>query len=339
MKRAYKADKSIALLSMLLVYLSGCASMQPLSNYARTGDTVAISLGGTDSNALVPILKKENITITISDASNNTYPVKLRNVFRIYGDPTNPYSLRSAYSSRQDIREAPVYPHQGQWMAIIDLVDPVSGQAPPLAVGSAYLAVSSPDIRNWVDYPGYNLAWTNGNLSQIPLQILSGTGSANPMNYMANINFHPLDSLDANPQVEVSVSGTPSKNIGGGAFTFRYVTGDFGSEGKPRAIAASPDPYVQLASHYLPQTDGTTLLNVMITNPHGFKTNNNKTGLGSGQSLFRSLRFSIAWDNGLTNTPITDGNWQNSLTLVNGVYVDVNGNTMTEIAPALAKIK
>jgi hypothetical protein len=51
------------------------------------------------------------------------------------------------------------------------------------------------------------------------------------------------------------------------------------------------------------------------------------------------LRFSIAWDNGLTNTPITDGNWQNSLTLVNGVYVDVNGNTMTEIAPALAKIK
>ena len=50
-------------LVLVAMQLVGCASMQSLSNYARSGDTVTVSLGGTDSNALVPILKIEDVVI------------------------------------------------------------------------------------------------------------------------------------------------------------------------------------------------------------------------------------------------------------------------------------
>jgi hypothetical protein len=304
----------------------GCASMQPLSNYARTGDTVAISLGGTDSNALVPVLKKENIAIIITDAANNVYPIKIRNVFRIYSDPTSIYS----YS------RGSVPPHMGQWMAIIDLVDPNSGQPPALAIGPATLSVSSPQIQNYVDYPGGGFPSGSGNLGAIPIQILAGTGSANPMNYESYVNVTPLDDLEPLPQVEISVAGTPSTLIGGGTFTFRYVTVDFNQNGRPQVTTTTPDPNVQLASNYVGQADGTTQLTVLITNPHGFNIDNRQTGLDVGRSLLRSLRFNIIWNN---YTAITDSNWQQSLQLVSGQYFDLNGNVMSGISPVVTKVR
>ena len=75
-----------------IAFFSGCTSMQSMSSYARTGDTVTIALAGTeDTNALVDILKKEDINITITDSASNTYPVKLRHLFRLYPDNSSRY--------------------------------------------------------------------------------------------------------------------------------------------------------------------------------------------------------------------------------------------------------
>ena len=50
------------LLGLTITLFSGCSSMQSMSSYARTGDTISIALGGSeDSNSLVEILKKEDI--------------------------------------------------------------------------------------------------------------------------------------------------------------------------------------------------------------------------------------------------------------------------------------
>ncbi len=316
----------------------GCASMQPLSNYARTGDTVAISLGGTDSNALAPVLKKENITVTIKDAANSVYPVKVRNVFRVYSDPTSGYDYYAPLPNSGSY-DAYVPAHMGQWMAIIDLVDPTSGNPPALATGSATLSVASPQLQNWVDYPGWGWTWTNGNLSSIPIQILPGTGSANPMNYQQPITFAPLGELEPRPQVEVSVSGTPSTLIGGGSFTFSYVTANFGTaQGqRPLVTTTTPDPNVQLASNYVDQANGTTLITVLISNPHGFNVDNSKTGLAVGRSMLRSLRFDIMWGNPATT--INDTNWQQSLQLVSSQYYNLSGNPMAELSPVLTKVR
>ena len=226
-------------------------------------------------------------------------------------------------------------------MAVVDLVD-TSGNPLPLAAGAATFTVSSPDLIQWVDYTTWGWPWTNGNLSSIPITILAGSGAVNPMNYLTPVSYAPLDSLTANAQVEVSVSGTPGQVLGGGSFVFSYVNADFassyGNSSLPRVVAASPDPNVQLGWSRIDQGNGTTLLRVIISNPHGFNTSNSKTGLPGGKSLLRSLRFSIVWDGNVTATSITDANWTNSIQLVSGEYIDLNGNVMSGLSAALAKV-
>lgn len=323
--------------------ISGCSSMQPLASYARSGDTITIALGGTTSNALVPVLKKENLFVSIKDSAGNTFPVKVRNLFRIFSDPTSAYDFRSPQSpGAVSFSESQVPPHQGEWMAVLDLVDPATNVAPPLQPGAATLAVSSTEILNWVDPTGYGWTWTNGNLSSIPLEILSGAGSKNPLNFMSTISQYPLSSLEPQPQIEVSPSSIPSTVVGGAEIIFSYSPGNF-PEGTPRPVATSPDPNVQLASQTTNQADGTALLKVMITNPHGFNTDNNKVDLNGnnkildGHSLLRSLNFNIVWDK--TNTIVTDSNWQSYIGVVSGKYVDLNGNSLIELAPKLTKVR
>ncbi len=325
-------------MALLMIYLlfSGCAGMQAMSNYARSGDTVMISLGGTDSNALVSVIRKENVNISITDSLGNSYPVKVRNLFRVNGDPTSGYAFRSptttlAYDNFVD-------PHQGLWLAVIDLVDPGTGIPVPLAVGSATLTVSSAEIQNWYDPTGYGWPWTNGDLSSVAIEILAGTGAPNPMNYLGPTSSAPLDSLEPNPQVEVTASGSSGSDIGGGLFVFSFQNTDFGGMlGSPRAVVTVPDPNIQIMSNRVDQGDGTSKLSVVIENPHGFKTGNDKAGLVAGQSLRRSLRFSLVWS--LGNTTVNDANWQSLLQLDNGSYFDLGGNDIPTLTASMTKTR
>lgn len=320
--------------------LIGCASRQPISNYARSGDTVMVSLGGTNANALVSVLKKEKITVTLIDAANVIHPVKVRNVFRVYSDPTSAYSF-SSISESLSPPEAAAPPHMGLWMAVIDLVDPNTGVAPAIAVGPGTLSVASPELMSWIDYFGVGLTWSNGNLKSIPIEILPGSGSPNPMNFMQAISFAPLNALEPSPHIEVT-AGVPAgfgTIIGGGTFVFRYVTADFGAHAiqHPRVTTTAADQNVQLVSHYVDQADGTTLLTVMMANPYGFNPDNSRTGLVWGRSLLRSLRFDIMWRN--PQKVIDDENWQSSINFVSGQYVDLNGNPLPQVVPVLAKVR
>lgn len=340
--RILNLDMRILML-MLPLTMFGCASQQSLSSYARTGDTVMVSLGGTDTNALVPVLRKENITATITDSANNVYPIKVRNVFRVFSDPTSKYG----YSGPKNVNfneaewEEWVPSNLGLWMAVVDLIDPSTGQLPSLTIGQGKLSIMSPELVPSIDYTGFGLTWPNGNLSAIPIEILPGTGSPNPLNYMQPVTHSPLDSLEPNPQIEVRayVPDQFSTIVGGGTFVFRYVTADFGTAAghRPRVTTTGDDQNVQLASRYADQTDGTTLLTVLIVNPHGFNPNNIKTNLVGGRSLLRSLRFNIMWRD--PAKAIDDQNWQDSIQFVSGQFVDLNGNSLPSVTPILAKVR
>lgn len=321
------------LLLLGLLMLSGCASMQPLSNYARSGDTVAISLGGTDTNALAPVPQKADMVVTITDASGASYPVKLRRLFRLYGDPTSGFEFRNTAGGNGAI-DYYLEPHQGIWMAVLDLVYPDSGEPLPVAPGPASLSVASAEILNWYDPTSWGWPWTNGNLSNIPLEILEGQGSPNPLNYLAPMSRGPMASLEPNPQVRVDVVGEPSARIGGGSFTLRVSGRGF------MVTTTTPDPNVQLASSQLPQEDGSVLIKVMLSNPNGFNPDNNKSSIArrwgnGGSSLLRSLRFNLVW--GL-DKDITELNWQDNVQLVDALYVDLNGNPLPELSASLSKV-
>jgi len=321
------------LLVTVVVLASGCASMQPVSNYARSGDTVMLVLGGTDEgNAQVPVLKKQNMTVTITDSLGSTYAVKLRYLFRTYSDPASKYGYRaSTYPGKY--YETYVPPYSGEWVAVIDLADPVTGDPVPVSTGPATISVTSPDLVSFVDYSNFGWIWTNGDLSSIPIEILSGTGSSNPMNYLDSVNYDPMTALEPLPQIEVVPGGAPLTAVGGGSFTFSYQNADFGDG--IRVVPTTPDPGVQLSFKSIDQGDGTSLLNVVIMNPNGFRINNNRAvGLMKGKSLFRSLGFVMTWENGT----VDDTNWEASIQMINGGYVDVQGNAMPELTPAISKV-
>jgi hypothetical protein len=334
--------KRMAVVAGLLgVLLGGCASMQPLSSYARSGDTVTISLGGTESNALVPVLKKENIAVAITDAAGFTYPVKVRNVMRVYADPTSYFefdNLKAGFSGSN--YAAYPYPHQGLWLAVIDLVDPLSNQPPPLAAGPASLGVSSPDIRNRVDYAGWGWNWTNGDLGNIPLEILAGSGSINPVNTLGPVSFAPLDKLEAAEQIEIRGAGLPGGLIGGASFLIQYVNASF--KYPPRPATTSPDPNVQFAWSRTDQGDCTSVIAATLVNPHGFTVTNARSGIvddgvNSGKSLFDDLRFSVFWDDPAVG--IDAASLHNHINLVSALFFDINGQVMPGMRATVAKVK
>ena len=329
------------LLGILGVVLGGCASMQPLSSYARSGDTVTLSLGGTESNALVPVLKKENIAVSITDSAGITYPVKLRNVMRVYADPTSYYeydNLKPEFSGSN--YSAYPYPHQGLWLAVIDLVDPLNNQPHPLATGPARLGVSSPDIRNRVDYTGWGWGWTNGDLGNIPIEILAGSGSRNPLNTLGPVQFAPLDKLEAAEQIEIRGAGLPGGVIGGASFLIQYANASFNHP--PRLATTTPDPNVQLAWSRTDQGDGTSVIAATLVNPHGFTATNDRVGIvddavNSGKSLFDDLRFSVFWDDAAVS--IDAANLHNHIDLVSALFFDVNGQAMPGMSVTVEKVK
>jgi hypothetical protein len=114
-------------LLLLTAVVSGCAALQPVSNYARTGDTVAVALSASEPAVTI---RREQATAIVTDAASVNQAVKVRNVFRVYSDPSSAYSrrsvMKSGWPSGNEPMEAQSQPYQGQWVAIVDLVDPTT---------------------------------------------------------------------------------------------------------------------------------------------------------------------------------------------------------------------
>ncbi len=318
----------VVILLGLAALASGCAGVQTLSNYARTGDTVSMAVWQTTPG---PLLKQEDVSAAVVDSAGVSHPVTLRNLFRVYSDPTSSYAIRSVkdqgWSSPQP-DETYSTPYMGQWMAVVDLIDPTTGQPPALATGSAQLVLTDS-----------NPADTNSPFTS-SLTILTGTGAINPMAIQGGLSgYVPLNTLEPMPQVAVTMSGTPSAPLGGGTFVFSYNTAAFGGANTaPTVVMTSPDRNIELSSSQAAQSNGTTLITVNILNPHGFEVGDNTgANLMNQMSLQRGLKFLIVWDKSLTN--ITDANWQSYLQLQSGYYFDLNGAPVSGLTPVLTKLR
>lgn len=325
---------------------SGCSSMQSLSSYARTGDTVTIALGGTeDSNALVEILKKEDINITITDSSLGTYPVKLRHLFRVYPDHSSTYIFNTKKAASGSSYDTYIPPLLGQWIAVVDLVDPVTSLSPPLSEGAATISVSSPaQINPSFLYTtlGSQWPWTNGNLASVAIEILPGVGTPNTLNRINSVNYDPVVDLEPLPQIIVSPSAAPVASIAGGSFKFVYNPADF--SGGLIAVPANHDPNVQLTSNVTDLGDGTKQLEVILLNPKGFLNHSNRTFPSATEKMaigemspLRSVRFNLVFKkSAIANNEIT---WQNSIQMMGGNYIDLQGFAVVDITPVMKKVR
>jgi hypothetical protein len=174
-----------------LMILGGCQSDITLSRAVRKGDTLVVSLGdadpnGTYSNVKSTLLRETDINAKILDSGWILSPVKVRHVFRVYGDPT-------AVSGRAR--------GQAQWMAVIDLVHPVTNTKPNLALGNAAIVLES--------------AKFNEN-QVIKTEILNGSGTPHPFisqNEPTELGIDKLTFLKPAKQALVRVSGTLPQGV------------------------------------------------------------------------------------------------------------------------------
>ena len=181
----------VGLLSFCVVLISGCQSDISLSRALRTGDTLVVSLGdadpdGKNTNVTSTLIRDTDVTAELVDNSYRTHSVKVRHVFRVYGDPT------AVNSKARD---------QAQWMAVIDLVDPISGVAPSLALGNGIIRLHS----------GKFVA-----LQTVKTTIITGRGTPHPFiskNEPTYLGLDKLAFLKPAKQALVSVSGTLPQDV------------------------------------------------------------------------------------------------------------------------------
>ena len=171
---------------LCVLILSGSQSDVTLSRAVRTGDTLVVSLGDADpqgkyANINSTLLREGDVLAKIVDNSYITHPVTVRHLFRVFGDPT---------AVNVNARG------QAQWMAVIDLVNPLSGNPPPMALGNGVLQLSSDKFNA---------------MHTVKTTIIAGTGTPHPFITKNEPSYLGLDKMAfVRPakQALVSVNGT-----------------------------------------------------------------------------------------------------------------------------------
>lgn len=184
--------------------LTACQSDITLSKAVRRGDTVVVSLGNADpngeySNITTTLVREEDISASVRDSNSVTHPVRVRHVFRVYGDPT-------AVDARAR--------QKAQWMAVIDLVNPTGSGKPHLALGAATLTLQS-------------TAFIAPHI--IRTEIISGVGSPHDLVSQNDPGDFGVDKIQfAKPakQALIEVAGTLPQNTKLAGAEFRFSIPD-----------------------------------------------------------------------------------------------------------------
>ena len=173
-------------LLLCVLALAGCQSDITLPNTVRKGDSIVVSLGDADpngeySNLNSVLVRKGDIIAKILDSNWEAHPVKVRHVFRVYGDPTAVNAKARG---------------QAQWMAIVDLVNPTGSGKPGLAIGNGALVLDSEKF-----YEPH----------VVKTRIVAGVGTPHDFisqNEPGDLGLDKLEFVKPARQALVSVSGT-----------------------------------------------------------------------------------------------------------------------------------
>jgi len=211
-----KRSTMIELLVLLVIYLgfSGCIGHKAFPLAARTGDTISLALGGTRWHETGPgqeiTLNDLDITIqqdqngdSVIDA-NEIFDVNSRYLFRLYPD------LTSNAANFGSFVNTPV----GEWSVVLDLADS-SGNPLPLSENQpATIVVTTSKLHN--NFYGSS----EGSLSNIPIDILSGIGESHHFNNDSPFSDPNMANLQPLPQLAISFSG--SVNVAAAALEIDY---------------------------------------------------------------------------------------------------------------------
>lgn len=241
--------KRVLLITCCMVAIAGCQSAATLSLEVRSGGTVLVGLSGEAgqafTNTTAEIIRTEDVSASITDSAGTTAAVRVRNVFRVYGDPTaNDFAA-----------------NKGQWLAVIDLID---SARQPLAFneGPATLNIQSSKLVRALS---------------VNTTILGGTGSLHPLTGAEN-GFNKLPWLAPAKQALVSVTGNPGQQRIG-AVQYQFNVDRVPQESGKTTLSAIEGIKLQgrrdisFLSWSSPGGSGGTDLHVVMTAPDGVARN------------------------------------------------------------------
>lgn len=258
MKVSTRTVKTIAV-TLMLASLWGCVQTRPVPGYARSGDMVVLGLGGIERNSDgVPVLRPADLTISITDADNDSYDLAATSVFKSYPDHMATMNTRAIDGGDQGLG---LVPFDGGWFAVVPLITPGDFSPLPLATGQATISITSP----WLTNTAHPL---EGDLTSIPVEILDGVTSVDS-NYLLQFVGYTAgtSSFVIRPG---DLSGVDE--VAGAFFKIDYYDDTYFKDGiEPVVVPSSHNPYVQLAYHVVSNGNGTGSINVTLLNPAGFK--------------------------------------------------------------------
>lgn len=316
--------------------LSGCVGQEAFTKMARSGDTVALALGGSPAHELDPNVRKADMSASITDSSGVSYPVKLRHLFKLHPDPTSKFNYSATYEYDSAIFSSRYYrqPNQGEWIAVIDLVDPQSNTLLPLVAGMATLQVTTPDLVNSLPFGIYS---SDGNLASIEIEILDGTGSIHDFN-----DFGSPGMLEPLPQIEISFDNSQITDeyvdigsaivVGAVGFTIDYDDSVFSLVYPPMVRGNINDPRILVHAADIDDNGNRVLKVIALTAEKGIVANpdptleQDATVKGLRYSKIGDLRIFITWDPALLAAgPINASNVNSVFQISGGTAVDTNG--------------
>lgn len=247
--------------ALAMMILAGCTG-EPLQRYAKSGDMLLVPFASIKRDAQMRYIGPADLTATITDQQGVTHPVKVFSTFRSFSDNT-----RFIDSAPRENPLSHAFAHyDGQWIAVLRLVNPADDQPLSLAAGEAQVSIASPTNKLRSTEDGIN----SPSLASLPVEILPGQSADASMIYN-NFPFYLLPM----PQVEVTPETIPAgiDSLGGGNFQFVFAKADFtdgdGVLKLPRAEKMTPDPNVQLLSSFKDEGENMRW-SLIVMNPFGF---------------------------------------------------------------------
>lgn len=300
--------------------ITGCVQPYPIPNAVRSGDTLVLGLGGIQRNAKGnQNLRAGDLQITLTDHDGNSFVLNSNGVFKAFPD----YGSILNYSAINGA--LPVKPFDGGWFVSVPLVvsedGPHQGEALPLAVGSATVAIES---NNKLTNTGVG---QEGDLSSIPVEILAGVGDA------AKTEAYNSQFAVYSRPVMVSIAPydlTGITSVGGLqlAITYPQSAAYLDASHPPVILPNSHNPYIQIAQNIVSNDNGTNTINVLLTAQKGFSSPANQTPF---TPLLSDLTVQIMYFLAPIEGPLSDEQLLDTFKIdpVNSYYVDLNGHVMS----------
>lgn len=308
----------------LLVVLAGCVQKYPVAYFARAGDTIILGLGGIQRNtngATKLVIGDLQMTIT-NTSTGAVSTLTASTFFKAFPDYS---STLTRYEVSNTQPSAHLVPFDGGWFVTTTLPsDP--NVLPP---GSYTISITSPTgkLLNTKFALGSNSA--EGDLTQIPLQIVAGTGGNSSYNQQFAA-YATGSHLDISPPAS-ALAGVNS--VGGLQLVINYPQANYNPAHPPMVLPYSHNPYIQLSQNIIDNGNGTKTLVVLLSAQQGFVASANQTPF---TPVLSDLSLS------LINFPASGVTVSSAQMLADfqidqsrSKYYDIDGNAITSLSPAM----